>query len=171
MAAYFWISIRDERRDEARRGERVPRLAVALEFTGNFARTDFPSSRTRLIETLETRSWKLVRIARIGAYFDPRGWDIFAILQKLFEIWLTFRDVKRRRRVLLSQSWRKIVRGVERFRILIILEMNCSFFEFKISVSVRMVIFITRKYRSNYKICIITSSFYFFLEEARSVAS
>lgn len=86
MAAYFWISIRDKRRDEARRGERVPRLAVALEFTGNFARTDFPSSRTRLIETLETRSWKLVRIARIGAYFDPRGWDIFAILRPLAKV-------------------------------------------------------------------------------------
>lgn len=83
MAAYFWISIRDERRDEARRGERVPRLAVALEFTGNFARTDFPSSRTRLIETLETRSWKLVRI---GAYFDPRGWDIFEILRPLAKV-------------------------------------------------------------------------------------
>lgn len=83
MAAYFWISIRDERRDEARRGERVPRLAVALEFTGNFARTDFPSSRTRLIETLETRSWKLVQI---GAYFDPRGWDVFAILRPLAKV-------------------------------------------------------------------------------------
>lgn len=63
------------------------------------------------------------------------------------------------------------MRGVERFRILITFEMNCSFFEFEISVSVRMIIFITRKYRSNYKICIIASSFYFFLEEARSVAS
>lgn len=63
------------------------------------------------------------------------------------------------------------MRGVERFRILITFEMNCSFFEFEISVSVRMVIFITRKYRSNNKICIIASSFYFFLEEARSVAS
>lgn len=76
------FSIRDEtRRDATRRGE--ARRARAA--SGRRAGIHHPEtlhrqiSRTRLIETLkETRSWKLVRITWIDAYFDPRGWDIYS---------------------------------------------------------------------------------------------